>query len=168
MILPLDEEKKVKPLNPSGTSRQGNSALSPDGRWLAYSAVENNSAVPHVFVEPFPPTGSKYELPEGSTAPLWSPDGKQLFYGLVGSNKIVSIDVQTTSGFTYGRPVPVSIDGLIAPGSIYSRDFDISPDGKQFIAVLEATAGQTLKQPNPQINVVLNWFEELKQRVPVK
>jgi hypothetical protein len=80
----------------------------------------------------------------------------------------VSVDVQTTSGFTFGRPAPVAIDGLVPTSNMYSRDFDISPDGKQFVAVLEATARTAVKQPNPQINVVLNWFTELQQRVPIK
>jgi serine/threonine-protein kinase len=172
MMLSL-EDTKVKGLvtNPPSGFRQANSSLSPDGRWVAYNSndtLRGNSGF-RVFVEPFPPTGAKYEVPDGSSAPLWSPDGKQLFYGSggVGGNRIVSVDVKATPGFSFGTPVPVAIEGLV-PTSATSREYDISPDGKQFVAVLEASTGQGVKQPNPQINLVLNWFEELKQRVPVE
>jgi Tol biopolymer transport system component len=169
MMLSLDGEKKLKPLladSPPGL-RQGNSAFSPDGRWLAYNSF-GNAGASRVFVEPFPPTGSRYELPDGGPSPVWSPDGKQLLYRAAGTgNRIVSVDVQTTNGFTFGKPTTVAVDGFL-PGNFTSRDFDISPDGKQFVAALDSSAGQIAKQPNPQINVVLNWFIELQQRVPMK
>jgi hypothetical protein len=48
------------------------------------------------------------------------------------------------------------------------RNYDITPDGKQFLVVLPASQTGTNQQQALQINVVLNWLEELKQRVPVK
>jgi len=50
----------------------------------------------------------------------------------------------------------------------FPRNYDISPDGKQFIVVLAASQTQNNQPAAPQLNVVLNWLEELKQRVPVK
>jgi Tol biopolymer transport system component len=171
MTLSLDGEKKVKPLfaAPSPGVSQFNAAFSPDGRWFAYSSFENiGLATPRIFVEPFPPTGSKYELPDGGLGPVWSATGKQLLYQVIGGNRLSAVDVQTAPAFTFGRSTSITIEGLVPVANPTLRSFDISPDGKQFVVVLDSTATQTVKQPNPQINVVLNWFTELQRRVPVK
>ena len=50
-------------------------------------------------------------------------------------------------------------------GSLWiARDYDVSPDGQRFLAI--ANIGNAGGAPPPQINVTLNWFEELKARVP--
>jgi Tol biopolymer transport system component len=169
MTVSLDGDKKPKALltAPPGLA-QGNSEFSPDGRWFAYNSNEPDGRVFHVFVQSFPP-GAKYELPEGNVGPVWTRDGKQLLYntGVLGNNRPLSVDVRTTPNFTFGRPVSVTIQGLL-PSSPNSREYDISPDGKQLIAVLDSAAPITGVQPSPQINVVLNWFKELNQRVPVR
>jgi hypothetical protein len=47
------------------------------------------------------------------------------------------------------------------------RPYDITPDGKQFILMVLRDPAESPDRTTQQINVVLNWFEELKQRVPV-
>ena len=51
----------------------------------------------------------------------------------------------------------------------YVGAFDIQPDGKRFLMLkpFELADGESKKEKSPRINVVLNWFEELKERVPV-
>jgi len=77
----------------------------------------------------------------------------------------VGIDVRTDSGFSFGAPTAVPLDGgqFIAPG----RNYDITPDGKQFIVVLTPSTPTQGKRTTQEIIVVLNWTEELKQRVPI-
>jgi len=68
----------------------------------------------------------------------------------------------------FGTPVPLPIDGTIHPQS--QRNYDVTPDGKQLIVVLPAQAARSdpTRRAAVQINVVLNWFEELKARAPQK
>lgn len=58
---------------------------------------------------------------------------------------------------------PLPIEGFLERDT---RSYDIAPDGKQFIVMLPPTGTKTGE--GLQINVVLNWFQDLKQRVPVK
>ena len=59
-----------------------NAVFSPDGRWVAYTSTERNRAM--IYVQPFPASGAQHELPVRANGiasqPLWSPDGKELFY----------------------------------------------------------------------------------------
>src|SRR5262249_19018308 len=64
-----------------------NPSLSPDGRWLAYVGTESRPV--RVYVEPFPPTGEKHQITDNGGNPLWSPDGKQLFF-MRGGRQILS------------------------------------------------------------------------------
>src|SRR5262249_6073625 len=73
-------ERKAKLLFANPPNRAlTHGAFSPDGRWVAY--MSQDLGYTHVFVQPFPFTGAKYQLStEGGRAPIWSPDGKQLIY----------------------------------------------------------------------------------------
>ena len=161
-------DQKPKLLIPSSRSAT-NSNLSPDGRWIAYWASDGGRR--DIYVQPFPVTEAKYQISlSGNTHyPLWSPDGKQLFYVVdqpSGTGQIVSVDIQTQPNFTFGQPKPLPIEGIIFNGP---RGYDITPDGKRFIVMLpKSQADPVLGSRREQINVTLNWFDEIKQRVPVK
>jgi Tol biopolymer transport system component len=166
--LPLEGGRTLQVLLPkpsTGAIRYG--AFSPDGHWLVYVSTETSTS--QVYVQPVPPTGAKYQitnLPRGATRPLWSPDGKQIFYMLGGTvPSIVSVDVQTQPAFVIGKSTPLPIDNFIQIGG--ERGYDITPDGKQFLALFPPGQSQS-GDASLQINTVLNWFEDLKQRVPVK
>jgi Tol biopolymer transport system component len=145
-------------------------ALSPDGRWVAYTAVANGLSV--VFVQPFPATGATYEISKepDSHHPVWSRDGKELIY-LNGSLQLTSVSVTTQQSFAFGNPVRVTSANTAAVTDLpfNPRNYDVMPDGKRFIKVVDADAAKRSgPQPNPTLNVVLNWTEELKQHVPSK
>ncbi len=149
-----------------------NSSLSPDGRWLAYSADESGTT--EVYVQPFPPTGEKHQVTTGgANNPLWSPDGKRLFFLKpdgpaiqVGTTRqIMEVDVRTDQRFGLGKIRPLPIEGIVTTGP---RPYDVTPDGKQFLVMVLKSQAEAEKAPAEQINITLNWFEELKQRVPVK
>ncbi|MGH9315367.1 MAG: hypothetical protein ACRD1S_19460 [Vicinamibacterales bacterium] len=112
--------------------------------------------------------GSKYQIStEGGRAPLWSPDGKQLYYHANLSQRLVAVDVRTQPTFAYGRSVALPIEVLFG-NSTAARNYDIMPDGRQFVVITPAsTPADSNRSPTEQINVVLNWFEELKRLVPV-
>jgi hypothetical protein len=171
--LSLEGERKAQPLIQSPSNLRY-SAFSPDGHWLAYASGEIKGVNFNIFVEPFPPTGARYQITSaGGRDPVWSPDGKQLFFNTqIQSNanegQLVAVDVHTQAGFTFGKPTPIPVPGAILGGS--GRNYDITPDGKQFVVVVPPPNAQGEPQARiaPQFNVVLNWFTELQQRVPVK
>lgn len=142
------------------------SAFSPDGHWLAYQSTETGR--PEIYVRPFPVSATKYQIHSGGTNgdvhPMWARDGKQLSFS-TGPATFNAVNVTTKDGFTFSSPEPVPRGGLAGTPS-GPRDYDILPDGRFLGVVL---AGQAQGGGGaPQIQVVLNWFEELKQRVPVR
>jgi Tol biopolymer transport system component len=162
-LSPNGDRKPALLVGPIKSSFVDESAFSPDGRWVVYESGESNGV--QVFVQPFPPTGAKYQISATSAGdPVWSPDGRQIIYTDVsGKASLVAVDVRTQPSFTVGKPTPLPIDGFVQRGG---RPYDVMPDGRQFIVMLppsETKTGGTL-----EINVVLNWFQDLKQRVPVK
>jgi Tol biopolymer transport system component len=133
--------------------------FSPDGRWLAY--VSNESGRYETYVQPYPGPGGKWQIStEGGTEPVWNPNGRELFYRSGG--KMMVVDITTQPSFAMGRPRMLFEGGQYGlPTGSYSYPFpnyDVSPDGQRFLMIT--------KESKPQINVVLNWFEELKQKVP--
>jgi serine/threonine-protein kinase len=139
-----------------------NSEFSPDGRWVAYTLRVGGA---QVYVQPVPPTGAKHIISSNAHHPEWSPDGSRLLY-FPGAEPIVSVPISTRDGFAVGNPTPVPGGPVSNMSTGGSRNNDISPDGSQIVAVLQGATGPA---PGAQaLEVVLNWTEELKQRVPVK
>ena len=95
-----------------------------------------------------------------------SPDGKELFYSTGrGGTQFVAVSVTTPPTFTFGNPVPVPRP-FVGRGPGFERNYDITRDGKRFLGVVPA--GQNMASGAPQIQVVLNWSEELKRLVPTR
>jgi len=147
------------------------STFSPDGRWLAYTW--NGSEPTGVFVQPFPATGAKYLVAASALHPMWSPDGKELFVAARG--RFASVKVLAQPAFSVGNPSPlqIQIDRLREGGGGGSRERDITPDGKRFIGVVTAntqpdSSNGRIQAVLNRIQVVLNWTEELNQRVPTR
>jgi Tol biopolymer transport system component len=161
--LSLDGDRKTKSLI-SGEQSQSQAYFSPDGRWIVYTSVE--SGQPEIYVQPFPPTGAKYQITTtGGMSPLWSPDGKQIFYiGISGPQRqLSSVDVHTQPSFGFANPAKLPI-ARIASRNTMNRPYDITPDGKQFLIV--SRDSNAFEQPaQRQIRITLNWLEDLKQRV---
>ena len=133
--------------------------FSPDGRWMAY--VSDGSGRPEVYVQPDPGPGGKWQISNnGGTEPVWSRNGKQLFYRR--PNEVWVVDVQAGSIFSASRPrFLFEQPGYEASGPI--RGWDISPDGRRFLMVkLE----ERKPQPVTEMILVQNWFEELKRLLP--
>jgi hypothetical protein len=82
-----------------------------------------------------------------------------------GTSKIAEVDIQTQPAFTFGKPTPLPIDGIVS-----NRDrggFAVMPDGKHFVVFLPVSQTEPGKASADQINITINWFEELEQHVPV-
>ena len=105
---------------------------------------------------------------KGPTVPhavVWSPDGKELFY-IPRSGGFEAVSVTTEPRFGFGSPVAVPRPPQVFLGPPNSRTlYDITPRGEFVVLV---AAGRTSTARGSQIQVILNWFEELKARVPTK
>jgi Tol biopolymer transport system component len=131
----------------------------PDGRWLAYTS--NESGRYEIYVQPYPGPGGKWQIStEGGTEPVWNPNGRELFYR--SGDKMMAVDITTQPGFAAGKP-RMLFQGQYQPVPVTFPNYDVSPDGQRFLMLKPAEQAQAALT---QINVVLNWFEELKQKVP--
>ena len=104
---------------------------------------------------PFRNGSGKWQIStNGGSAPVWQRDGRQLFY--LESGNIMAVDIATQPVFKVSTPrviVPIKAMGNLA-------GYDLSPDGQRFLVVQQSSgAAQTA-----QINVILNWSEELRRR----
>lgn len=146
------------------SEQAGGADFSPDGRWIAY---RSNDGGAHVQIQPFPPTGAIYNTAlAGGSYPMWSRDGTELVYRRAYTTatwgpRLMAVDVSIDGNprFTNERVLPT--EGMqVFYGS---RDYDITADGERFIMIFPADQTESAR---PRINVVLNWFEEVKERVP--
>ena len=82
-------------------------AFSSDGRWVAYTSTETGQSA--VFVQAVDDPSGKFPIsPEGGSQPIWSPNGKELYYR--GPTHMMAVPFTTTSGFSAGTPVPLFPD----------------------------------------------------------
>ena len=145
---------------------EGHPRISPDGRYIAY--MSNESGDIGIYVRPFPEVNKgKWQVSTTQgQSPLWSPDGRELFY--LSEDAIMAVPVNTESTFSYEKPREL-FRGDYVTGWTEDPPFDIHPDGKRFIMMkaVETESDESTTEPPNKINIVINWFEELKQRVPV-
>jgi Tol biopolymer transport system component len=137
-----------------------NPAISPDGRWLAY--VSNESGQNEVYVRPFPggrdaAAGKRLASNGGGRAPVWSPKGHDLFYRNVSRQIMVTPYTISSDTFSVDKPRLWSSAPVV--------DFDVAPDGKSVAAIVDPPAGAGKSAPVEAV-FLLNFFDELKRRVP--
>jgi serine/threonine-protein kinase len=140
---------------------EGAPRFSPDGRWLAYMSDESGRR--EIYVQPYPGPGGKWQISTGGgTEPVWNRNGRGLFYR--SGDKMMAVDIATQPGFAAGKP-RMLFEGPYVPIPLPNTfpNYDVSPDGQRFLMLKPSEQAQTAPT---QINVVLNWFEELKQKVP--
>jgi Tol biopolymer transport system component len=147
-------ELTMKPFQ--GLSGEELPQISPDGRWLAYAS--NESGQNEVYVRPFPNvTQGKWMVSaQGGTSPLWSPDGRELFYR--DAEAVIAVPVEAGMLFKTGRPAALfwNPDFAIAAGQPSSSVWDISPVDKRFLM-------SKLDLPVRKVVLLTNWLDLLKQ-----
>ena len=118
-----------------------------------------------IYVRPFPQVDrGRWQISTaGGTRSAWARNGRELFY-LDESNTLIAVPVQT-SGATFSAGKPAKVFDAKYAEPFPSRQYDVSPDGQRFLVLKDSPASDQ-NATSASMVVVLNWLEELKQRVP--
>jgi serine/threonine-protein kinase len=136
--------------------------FSPDGRWIAYAS--NESGTYEVYVRPFPGPGGRWQISTGAGAyPIWSKNGKELFYRAV-DDKLMVVNY-TSSGDTFRADKPSVWSPGVFADRAQSWAFSLSPDGRRF-AVLKAGGAEAAPVPINKVSFIFNFSDEVKRKVP--
>ena len=163
-LLSLAGAPKAEPLLQEPTvERHGQ--ISPDGKWLAYMSRETGTN--EIYVRGLPPLAGKWAVSTGGgTVPRWRGDGRELYY-LAGGN-LMAVDV-SVDGAAFGTGTPRALFAFSHSNVTHADYFPyaVTRDGRKFLVTRElpSSAGDARQTP---VVVVLNWFEELKAKVPVR
>jgi Tol biopolymer transport system component len=131
-------------------------AFSPDGHWLAYASDESGRA--EIYVESAARRGQKRQISiEGGAEPLWSRDGRELFFRA--GDRMMSVPVERGSTLAFGRPQQV-FEGRFDRIEWGERNYDVSPDGQRFLMVRSE-----ISRLGAEISVIINWRRELERAV---
>ena len=151
-VLPLTGERKPVGLL-TGPNDDKMPRASPDSKWLAY--VSDESGAEEVYVRLISGAGGRVAVSVGGgREPVWSRDGKRLFYR--SGSKMMSANVALSPELSItARQILFDAPFTTDP---YHPNFDVAPDGKSFVMIRPMYEDR-------QMVMVVNWAEELKQRV---
>jgi dipeptidyl aminopeptidase/acylaminoacyl peptidase len=152
--LSLDGSEKIQPFLRSSFNISS-AKFSPDGRWVTYASDESGQW--EIYVQPFPGPGGKWMISSGGGQyPRWTWNGREIFYR--SGEKVMAVHVETQPAFKAGTP------RMWFPGQGYVGlgNYDIAADGEHLLMLKQE---DTSTSPT-ELNVVLNWSEELKRRAP--
>ena len=137
-----------------------NPQISPDGRWLAYTSDESERR--EIYVSPFPrmDEGKWRVSRDGGTEPLWSADGRELFYR--DGRAVLAVSVETASDFRFGDPRVLFSGPYRRWSALIGHTYDVAPDGERFVMIRESETDLA----GSEIIVIQNWLEELERLVP--
>ncbi len=130
--------------------------FSPDGRWFAYSSHETGTW--EVYVKPFTGLGAKTKISDGGGyEPLWDPYSNILYYR--NGNEMWMVTYEAGENFEPAQPKFLFERHFLGGLAAKQKTYSVAKDGR-FLMIQEDIA------PGTQINVVINWFEELKRLIP--
>jgi hypothetical protein len=163
------ENARVEPVTQTPNASELWPEFSPDGRWLLYGS--NVSGRIEVYVQPYP--GAAGAVPvsvDGGENPAWNPNGREILFvslpGPTGQRRMMAAQ------FTPGSPKPIGLprelfsfdEGDLGMIDYPIRPYDVAVNGQRFYTVHRVTTPPPPKVTH--INLILNWFEELKAKVP--
>lgn len=157
--LPIDGDRRPRPILQTPAS-EVDARLSPDSRWMAYASDESGRY--EVYVQSFAGSGGKWQISaDGGREPVWAHNGREIFFR--SGEKMMVAEVSTEPTF---QPASARLlfQGPFQGTTTISPNYDVMPDDQHFLMVQPSEQ----QSSTPDFNVVLNWDQELKRRVPLK
>jgi len=154
-VLDLEDGRKLRCVACSDRYEWG-PVFSRDSKWLAYLGMESGRS--QVYARPLDGSSGEVQITNDGEQPLWSPTGKELFYwqSTVMGMRMMAVDISLGPRLSIGKP-HLLFEGRYRPGG--RADYAVTDDGQQFLML------QKVEQPTNQLQLVVNWFEELRARV---
>jgi serine/threonine protein kinase/Tol biopolymer transport system component len=170
--LSMKDDGKIKPLL-QGEYYEANPQIHPNGKWMAYTSNESGQIEVYVCSYPDVNKDKRQVSSGGGHSPLWSPDGDELYYCQY--YEIYSAKIETSPNLEPGKPEVLFEKTYYYDSAAVgiSAAWDIHPDGDRFLMIKppvetdeESPEASTAEEPR-KIRIVTNWFEELKEKVPI-
>jgi Tol biopolymer transport system component/tRNA A-37 threonylcarbamoyl transferase component Bud32 len=165
-ILPLEigagEMRAGEPQSFVKTSSQLTfAAVSPDGKWLAYANAEGGPY--EVYVRPLRGSGGQVQISNaGGVIPLWSKNGRELFYRTEDQRIMVANYTVTGDSFIAERPREWFGKRLTNIGM--ATNLDVAPDGKRLVVLMPAETPEA-QESKSHVTLVVNFFDEVRRRI---
>jgi serine/threonine-protein kinase len=155
VALQTDAKPALEVSSPTGDVQM--SALSPDGKWLAYYSAE--SGHPEVYVQSFASKSSRVQLSAaGGTEPHWAPDGTAIYYQQ--ADGMMRVPIEPGAALVLGKGEMIFNSSWLPPISDSGQTYDLDPKGgHRFLMLRPAVEGEQL----PSLRVIFNWFDELNR-----
>ena len=154
-VVSMDKTHQIRPYLQTPFEEK-EPVFSPDGHWVAY--VSDASGQNEVYVQPFEGGSQRVQISsEGGDEPSWARTGREIFYRKGG--KMMSVSVNASPELRVGKPA-LLFSGSYSFNIIPNRDYDVGRDGRFIMVQPDSTVNSR------QINVVLNWSNELGRQAP--
>jgi len=160
MVLNLKPDAAAAPAKPEpfldARFSRDNPQFSPDGKWVAFQS--NQTGANEIFVVPYPGPGGIMQISSGGgTDPRWNHNGRELFFR--NGNKLMAVDVEGRATFQASTPYE-----LFEKASPF---YDVSPDGRRFLMLKPVPSGSGSASQPDGVHLIVNWFDELRRKVPL-
>ena len=125
--------------------------------------MSDESGRPEIYAQPFPGPGKKWQISTaGGIEPVWARNGKELFYW--NSGQMMAVDITSEPTFSAGSPRLLFEGPYVSATSTWRPKYDVTSDGRRFVMIQRGLQELGVME----LNVVLNWFEELKRKAPAQ
>ena len=149
----LSGDTAPHPIAASSTAIETMPRLSPDGRWIAFTTDESGRN--EVVVQPFPGPGGRVQVSvTGGTEPVWSRDGRRLFYR--GDGHLMAATIRPGPLLQVASRDTILTDTYVFAGNPHAN-YDVMPDGKHFVFLDGESTGDMI--------VVSNWDAVVRSRM---
>ena len=156
LVLSMADGKVTPFLNTAAIEMLG--SFSPDGKWMLYQTLDANGR-PEVFIRSYPEGGALRQVSNGGAFPLWTKQGREIVYQSGGA--IMAVDVTSKDAvLVLGKPKKLFELPIARP--VNALNYDASPDGSNFVALLTTTPSATT-QPRTHLTMVFNLFDDIRR-----
>jgi Tol biopolymer transport system component len=158
------KDRRAEAMPDAPRERAGALSLSHDG-WMAFSMNQGRPSGLRIFMRKFP-TGPVYQVSrELANAPVWSRDGRDLFFYQTATRTLVSARVSRPPAFAVIDVSVIPVKSMFQPEGD-ARQFDVMPNGELLILQPAAADGRAEDRQSQRIHVVMNWRDELARVAP--